>query len=863
MTPWGNYKLTQKLGKGSFASVFKAIDERTGEIVAIKVISIERLGNDQRLHQNLMSEIDIMKNYIHPCICQLHENFSNSKHISLVIQYCAGGDLQKFIRKSTRLSEGLTRKFLVQLAAGLEFLHEKNIIHRDIKSQNILLSEASSNAQLKIADFGFAKHLEEAAMAHSVCGTPLYMAPEVFDKHQYDSKVDIWSMGCVVYEMLTGSPPFRGSNPVELFANIRDAKALNIPQDITVSEDMMNILRSTLQRDPLKRSSLSDFVSSSNHLANDPSYQVIVSSKSDNIPIDIPDTKTTTPMMDPHFTPNTTPSKSSTVLYSPPPIVNQSVGDHSSRKRIQSADSVGVGVSRRHSEGGYGGWSPPAMGAYSPAKSATTSGNTSSALAAAWAAIGLLGSVNPSSSSMKSSSPSSVGTAAAATIGGGSGSRGGNGSMNTPKRRSSVNSPYGVSPVKPSLLPTPSNTSSTSTISSSRPPVMKSSSSEDFVMIDRLPNRPWRAVESDSVPSNDELSSNQQAAYSPSQGEEIYVSPPRTYGVLNEKDTSSKNSNNCNYINDTNGHNDRNDELQHVQLTSLRNYSECICSIVCAITQVADNLVTQVCSNIHSSLMVKVEDNVFLSSPKNNSSPSSSPPLSSMIMIPDSKKAVVAAAAVANKNAVSSPEILKNAMSLYLHVLALMRDMMTQIAVSKKNMSIVGVDNSNNTHLQILNKLSEGVSMRFKTLLDRAENCSNLMSTQYNIDEKEKAIHSPGPIIYYTAMELAKEASISAMLGNLEQAYAQYDLARLLIECLLITAESAADRKVLQSFVDMFVQSLEELKKTKDQFTIIDTGSNNNKQLLSAGDTKCNDNETVPINILKKSTIHLTVTKQI
>ena len=207
----------------------------------------------------------------------------------------------------------------------------------------------------------------------------------------------------------------------------------------------------------------------------------------------------------------------------------------------------------------------------------------------------------------------------------------------------------------------------------------------------------------------------------------------------------------------------------------------------------------------------------------------------------DSKKA---------KSSASSSEILKNAMSLYLHVLALMRDMMTQIAISKKSMLPV-VDNS---CVQILNKLSEGVSMRFKILVDRAENCSNLMSTQYNIEEKEKAVHSPGPIIYYTAMELAKEASVSAMLGSLEQACAQYDLARLLIECLLMTADSVADRRVLQSFVNMFVQSLEELKKMKDQFTVIDTS---NKLLV---DVKYNN--TTPINLLQKSRIHFTVTKQ-
>jgi serine/threonine-protein kinase ULK2 len=95
---------------------------------------------------------------------------------------------------------------------------------------------------LKIADFGFAKHLEAAAMAHSVCGTPLYMAPEVFDRKEYGAKVDIWSMGCVLYEMLVGSTPFKGSNPAELFSNIRD-RSVEIPADVTVSSAMTTLLR--------------------------------------------------------------------------------------------------------------------------------------------------------------------------------------------------------------------------------------------------------------------------------------------------------------------------------------------------------------------------------------------------------------------------------------------------------------------------------------------------------------------------------------------------------------------------------------------------------------------------------------------
>jgi serine/threonine-protein kinase ULK2 len=131
----GNYELVSKIGKGSFASVYKARNIKTGTVVALKVITIERLGEDERLHQNLTSEIEIMRDYNHTNICLLHEHFNTKKHINLVIEFCAGGDLQKYIRGKGRLREAVSRKFIAQLADGLEFLHSKSVVHRDIKSQ--------------------------------------------------------------------------------------------------------------------------------------------------------------------------------------------------------------------------------------------------------------------------------------------------------------------------------------------------------------------------------------------------------------------------------------------------------------------------------------------------------------------------------------------------------------------------------------------------------------------------------------------------------------------------------------------------------------------------------------------------------
>lgn len=116
-----------------------------------------------------------MRDIQHPNIVRLYDSFENSKYIFLVLELCRGGDLSSFIKRTKRLDESIAQSFLKQLASGLYFLNESSIIHRDLKPANCLLSEPSEYAVLKLADFGFAKHLSEASLAQTQCGSPLYM----------------------------------------------------------------------------------------------------------------------------------------------------------------------------------------------------------------------------------------------------------------------------------------------------------------------------------------------------------------------------------------------------------------------------------------------------------------------------------------------------------------------------------------------------------------------------------------------------------------------------------------------------------------------------------------------------------------
>ncbi|KAJ5544290.1 hypothetical protein N7513_007101 [Penicillium frequentans] len=302
----GRYTRLDEIGRGSFATVYQGVHTKSRTFVAIKSVNMAKLN--KKLKDNLSSEIDILKGLHHPHIVALIDCHESTSHIHLVMEYCALGDLSLFIKRRdtlaghryTRdmiakypnppggaLNEVVTRHFLKQLASALQFLRDRNLIHRDIKPQNLLLcpspsSYRSGTAQvvpfkgsddsyepitgleslpmLKIADFGFARSLPATSLAETLCGSPLYMAPEILRYEKYDAKADLWSVGTVLYEMVVGRPPFRATNHVELLRRIEKGEdRIRFPEENPASDNIKKLIRGLLKRNPVERLNFPEF----------------------------------------------------------------------------------------------------------------------------------------------------------------------------------------------------------------------------------------------------------------------------------------------------------------------------------------------------------------------------------------------------------------------------------------------------------------------------------------------------------------------------------------------------------------------------------------------------------------------------
>ncbi|XP_047126704.1 serine/threonine-protein kinase 33 isoform X1 [Hydra vulgaris] len=249
------YKFMTLLGKGSFGTVSEAIRlyDQTGW--AIKVINKEKAGSvGVKL---LEREVLIMKMVNHPHIIHLEEVFETSHKMFLVMELCLQGALESLLKKVTYFEEKDVLCIFTQLADAIDYIHSNDIIHRDLKLENILLAPQFESYNIKLTDFGLSYTRGGSGsdyMMNQVVGTPIYMAPEVITRYDYSQQCDIWSAGVIMYKLLCGEPPFMASNEEELFILIQKGE-LKFEKEKwkSVSPSAKHLLEGMLKVDPAHR----------------------------------------------------------------------------------------------------------------------------------------------------------------------------------------------------------------------------------------------------------------------------------------------------------------------------------------------------------------------------------------------------------------------------------------------------------------------------------------------------------------------------------------------------------------------------------------------------------------------------------
>ena len=271
-----NLKLTKSLGKGAFGEVFLTqIDGKNG-FFATKRLDRSYTDKEEN-YKRLANEISVMQKIRHPNIVGLIDLKKTKSHCYLVMEFCNGGDLTGCLRKYMEahrkpFSEEIVQYLMRQIVSGLDALHSRNILHRDLKLDNILICFNSDNdkkslnmlrANAKITDFGFATYLKQG-LATTVLGTPCNMDPSLLNNMEtrtrnegYDQKADIWSLGTLCYEMLVGRTPFSGNSMQDLFKKV---KIGNYALPTSLSREVVFFIEGMLQQDPKKRLSCKELL---------------------------------------------------------------------------------------------------------------------------------------------------------------------------------------------------------------------------------------------------------------------------------------------------------------------------------------------------------------------------------------------------------------------------------------------------------------------------------------------------------------------------------------------------------------------------------------------------------------------------
>ncbi|KAJ7525977.1 hypothetical protein O6H91_17G076700 [Diphasiastrum complanatum] len=251
-----DFELGKVLGVGSYSKVVRARKKDTGEVFALKIMDKRRVIKENKI-SNVKTERLVLDQLDHPGVVQLFFTFHDAHHLYLGLECCDGGELFYQIMKKGRLSVDETALYTAEIIEALEYIHGQGLIHRDLKPENILLT---SDGHLKLADFGSTKMLkplqdvfiqiEPEARTSTFIGTAEYVSPEVLTSHPLTIGADLWALGCIVYQMLEGKPPFRGTSEYITFQKVMAREFMMPPHFTPEAQDLVDHL---LDLDPERR----------------------------------------------------------------------------------------------------------------------------------------------------------------------------------------------------------------------------------------------------------------------------------------------------------------------------------------------------------------------------------------------------------------------------------------------------------------------------------------------------------------------------------------------------------------------------------------------------------------------------------
>lgn len=245
--PNHDYTFVKQIGKGSFGTV--DLVTCGGEKYCMKKIDVRAMSPKERAASK--KEADMLQKFDQPNIVQYKESFIDGGWLCIIMELAKSGDLEKRLRRQRGklLPESKIIDWFRQICLAMQHVHDKNVVHRDLKSQNIFLTD--NGTVVKVGDFGISRVVATGQLAKTRVGTPYYMSPEIMQGNEYDHKSDIWSLGCVLYEITTLRHPFTATNLAELARKISRAKYA--PPPATFSSQLHSLIADMLSRDPANR----------------------------------------------------------------------------------------------------------------------------------------------------------------------------------------------------------------------------------------------------------------------------------------------------------------------------------------------------------------------------------------------------------------------------------------------------------------------------------------------------------------------------------------------------------------------------------------------------------------------------------